>query len=325
MDDPRSRARAAARRPWRDVWRIAQAAVAAGVAWLLAQTLLGHDQPVFAAVAAVVALAAAAGARGSHAVIMLVGVGTGVLTGVLLVDALGSGAAEIAVAAFVAMVLVTLLTDDTLALIQAGAAATLIVAEQAPGSGVVRILDAVVGAGVALIISQLLLTPDPVRRVSRPARALLDTLADAVGRVARAIETSQPQAAAAERHRAAALADLHALREAERSAAFISRTTLRGRRRAAELSRLRRRLTGADALTTATWTLLDVTARHVGSYARDRELATALRALAQEIRSALDTPQDVNGLAAATEKTERLTAHVLLANRGKAGGGDDGQ
>ena len=37
-------------------WHVLQAAAAAGVAWFIAATLLGHAQPVFAPIAAVVSL-----------------------------------------------------------------------------------------------------------------------------------------------------------------------------------------------------------------------------------------------------------------------------
>jgi uncharacterized membrane protein YgaE (UPF0421/DUF939 family) len=66
-------------------WPLARAAVAAGIAWFLTQTVLGHPQPFFASVAAVVALAKDVGGRGIQATEMLVGVALGVATSELLV------------------------------------------------------------------------------------------------------------------------------------------------------------------------------------------------------------------------------------------------
>jgi uncharacterized membrane protein YgaE (UPF0421/DUF939 family) len=55
--------------------------VAAGIAWFLTHTVLGHPQPFFAPIAAVVALAKDVGGRGIQATEMLVGVALGVATG----------------------------------------------------------------------------------------------------------------------------------------------------------------------------------------------------------------------------------------------------
>ena len=80
-------------------WSIVQAAVAAGIAWFLAHTVLGHPQPFFAPIAAVVALAAGTGGRGTQAVQMLLGVAVGVVVGELLVLVLGTGTLEVPLAA----------------------------------------------------------------------------------------------------------------------------------------------------------------------------------------------------------------------------------
>jgi uncharacterized membrane protein YgaE (UPF0421/DUF939 family) len=82
---------------------IAQAAVAAGIAWFLAHTALGHSQPFFAPIAAVVALAADVGGRGAQAAQMLADVALGVAVGELLVLVLGTGAPEVTLAAAMAM------------------------------------------------------------------------------------------------------------------------------------------------------------------------------------------------------------------------------
>ena len=66
-------------------FQIAQCAIAAGVAWLIASDLLGHDTPFFAPIAAVVSLGTSYGQRLRRVVEVTIGVAIGVLVGDLLV------------------------------------------------------------------------------------------------------------------------------------------------------------------------------------------------------------------------------------------------
>jgi uncharacterized membrane protein YgaE (UPF0421/DUF939 family) len=59
-------------------WQILQTAVAAGVAWLLAVLVLGHEQPVFASIAAVISLGMRVGERTRRVVELVLGVAFGV-------------------------------------------------------------------------------------------------------------------------------------------------------------------------------------------------------------------------------------------------------
>jgi hypothetical protein len=54
--------------------QLAQAAVAAGIAWELALQLPDHGQPFFAPIAAAIALGAERGTRGRQAIRMMIGV-----------------------------------------------------------------------------------------------------------------------------------------------------------------------------------------------------------------------------------------------------------
>src|SRR4029079_1397648 len=72
-------------------WQIAQCAVAAGVAWLIAADLLGHNQPFFAPVAAVVSLGTSDGQRLRRVAEVTAGVALGVLLADLLAILIGSG------------------------------------------------------------------------------------------------------------------------------------------------------------------------------------------------------------------------------------------
>ena len=62
-------------------WQVGQCAVAAGIAWLLAADLLGHQTPFFAPIAAVVSLGTSYGQRLRKVAEVAVGVAVGVLVG----------------------------------------------------------------------------------------------------------------------------------------------------------------------------------------------------------------------------------------------------
>lgn len=228
-------------------WPVAQAAVAAGIAWFLAHTVLGHPQPFFASIAAVVALAAGVGGRGTQAAQMLVGVATGEL----LVLVLGTGPLEVTFAAAVAMLAMAAASTQPLPLIQAGASAVLVVTLQSPETGGERDLDALVGGVVALFISQILLPLSPVSLLKDAGREALSTIAEGLRASARALSDSDAAAAATaleclREEGLGSTADLGAAREASEK---VARRTLRGRWEADRFGRLDARLGEVGLLT----------------------------------------------------------------------------
>lgn len=230
-------------------WPVAQAAVAAGIAWFVADTVLGHVVPVFAPVAAVIALAANVGGRGRQAVQMLLGVVVGVAVGELLVLVLGTGALQIVLVAAVAMLIAAALDYSPLPLIQAGASAVIVVALQSPESGGERLIDALVGGGIALLVSQGLSSPNPASLLTGAARRALEPIAAGLREVADALAEGDPldTSAALERLRGARvpLADMEATLSTGRQ---IARLTPRGRWSANRLQRLDERLQNIDLL-----------------------------------------------------------------------------
>ena len=72
-------------------WQIVQCAAAAGVSWLIAAELLGHQTPFFAPVAAVVSLGTSYGQRLRRVAEVTAGVALGVLLADLLAILIGSG------------------------------------------------------------------------------------------------------------------------------------------------------------------------------------------------------------------------------------------
>jgi uncharacterized membrane protein YgaE (UPF0421/DUF939 family) len=136
--------------------------VAAGLAWYIAHTLLGHHQPFFAPTAAAVSLSRSRALRSEHAIALMAGVVLGIVIGAAVravagpaPAAGGGGAIAVAVAVVTAAIL----------MIAVGGAAT--AAE--------RVSDALIGGGVALVMTVPLFPAAPIpliraaRRVARIA------------------------------------------------------------------------------------------------------------------------------------------------------------
>ncbi len=222
-------------------WPILQTALAAGAAWYIAHDLLGHAQPFFAPIAAAIALGATARQRGRRALQMILGVCLGIAIGEGLHEWLGTDALSIGVVTFMTMNVAVALGwgfvgQGPLFLNQAAASAILVIALQRSGTGSERIVDALVGGGVALIFSQLLFPPDPLAVVHRAERQALGVLADTFDELVRLLELGRRVDApwmlqTSDRvHR-----QLEAVSDARESAGHVVRLTRRrGERRAVE-------------------------------------------------------------------------------------------
>lgn len=176
---------------------ILHSAVAASLAWLVATEVVGHEQPFFAPISAVITLGLAVGQRRRRAVELAIGVAVGITIADALVAAIGSGTWQIAVVVALAMVAAALLGGGSELASQAGASAVLVATLQPPEGGFDfdRAIDALVGGGVALVVSSLLLPVHPMRLVSESTRPVLEKLVAALGQIATALTTRQPEAA----------------------------------------------------------------------------------------------------------------------------------
>src|SRR5689334_15778983 len=168
-----------------DVWPLLQATAAATAAWVLAKHVVHHHEPFFAPVAAVVALNTSLGERGLNALRLLQGVILGIAVGELTLLALGGGYGSLALATFVALLLARVLGGARIVLAQAAISAILTIAVANGEVGYQRLTDALIGAGVALVFSQLIFSPDPLgllRRVESNALAAMGAALDLAGR-----------------------------------------------------------------------------------------------------------------------------------------------
>ncbi|MEU3950427.1 FUSC family protein [Streptomyces sp. NPDC029526] len=182
-----SRFVAGCRRAALDVWLLLQATVGAGAAWLVARYALDHPAPYFAPITAVIALTANLGERGLHAMRLLLGVFLGLLIGQIVLATLGIGPGTMTLAVFVSLAAARMLRGAQIVLVQAAVSAILVVALGDQANGVQRLLDALTGAGIALVFSQVLFPPEPLTLLRRAERAALKAIAGGLSTLATAV------------------------------------------------------------------------------------------------------------------------------------------
>jgi len=170
--------------------RIAQTAVAAGIAWELALQIPNHGRPFFAPIAAVIGLAAAPGRRGRQAIEIILGVALGIVLGAGVAGAVGVGAWQLVLASALTLVVATGAGVPPVVRTQATASAILIVALHVPGTNLAlqRLIDALIGGGIAILMARFLFPVEPLDLVRREAVALRRGLADALDTAAAAID-----------------------------------------------------------------------------------------------------------------------------------------
>ena len=170
-------------------WPILQTAGAAVAAWYLASLLVSEDQPVFAAIAAVVSLGATYGQRPERAIELVGGVVLGIGLADLLVGAIGSGPMQLGLLVLLAMGAAVALGGGPLLVTEAAVSASLLVLLEPTSAGLApsRLIEAVVGGGVALAVSALAFPPNPVLLAGRSAQAIFGGLGRALEEVAAAL------------------------------------------------------------------------------------------------------------------------------------------
>ncbi len=136
---------------WRDVLA---SALGAGLAWVLAQRLFGHAEPIFAPISTIICLAPGLPNHTRQTMGLLLGVATGIAVGelsLLVPDAFLL--LRIVSACFFAMLIASAYGHSPIVPIQAGVSAILVVAIGPATTGSVRMIDVGVGAAVGLVIS----------------------------------------------------------------------------------------------------------------------------------------------------------------------------
>ncbi|MFD5824563.1 aromatic acid exporter family protein [Lentzea sp. NPDC060358] len=168
---------------------IVHCALSAGLAWVVATLVIGHQHPFFAPIAAVVCLGVSLGQRLRRVGELVVGVSVGVGVGDALIGWIGSGPWQIALVVALAMSAAVLLDGGTVIALQAGSSAVLVATLLPPsaGGGFDRMIDALTGGLVGLVVAALL-PANPVTVAQRQLKALTNTLSGALRTLAGALD-----------------------------------------------------------------------------------------------------------------------------------------
>ena len=171
--------------------QIAQKALAAGIAYWIASSVLGHDNPAFASIAALISLSVATGKEGRQAVELVFGVACGLTVADILVSLIGSGALQVLLVVGLATGLATFFTGSALSVTEAGVSALLMVILASPSSGMSgdRFVEALVGAGVALAL-RAIIPSDPGQSVERAAHPIFGEFVGVLENIYEALYTA---------------------------------------------------------------------------------------------------------------------------------------
>jgi uncharacterized membrane protein YgaE (UPF0421/DUF939 family) len=194
--------RVQARQGWRRVRDafvpVLTAALAAGLAYLISGSLLGHELPLFAGVAAWVCLGFHPDRQLRRVAEMGAGVTLGVGLGEIFAHLFGSGPIQIFAVLLLSALTARFLDRGQLFTTQAGVQSIVVVAMPTAmftDGAVGRWSDALVGAALALLVTALL-PGNVVRRPRRVGQAVIAELATMLGTLARGLRTGDPQLAA---------------------------------------------------------------------------------------------------------------------------------
>ncbi len=176
--------------------QVAQKALAAGMAYWIASSLLGHEDPAFASIAALISLAVTTGKEGSQVVELVFGVACGLTVADLLLSLIGSGALQIALVVGLATGLVTFFGGGALSITEAGVSALLMVILASPSSGMSgdRFIEALIGAGIALGL-RAIIPSNPRRSVSRAAHPIFGEFVGVLENIYEALYTADVEQA----------------------------------------------------------------------------------------------------------------------------------
>ncbi|GIF48301.1 uncharacterized membrane protein YgaE (UPF0421/DUF939 family) [Asanoa ferruginea] len=189
---------------WADRWIVLQIGAAAGLAWFIAGAVLGQANAFFAPAAAVLVVSGSIGKQVRQTAELIVGVAVGLILADGLVRLIGRGPLQLALVVILAASLALVVSGGRMVLNQATTTAVLILALYPHAGGGIfweRWIDALIGAGVALVIRAVVEPRQPLRAVRRAADAVHDRLGEAFEGGTAAVRNADPAAtlAAAER------------------------------------------------------------------------------------------------------------------------------
>ena len=284
-----------------DIWPLLQATAAATIAWALATTLADHPDPFFAPIAAVIAMNAERGERGMNALRLLSGVFIGIIVAELTLASLDDGYGALALATAVAMMAARAMGGARIVLAQAAGSAILTVVTSAGEGGTDRLIDASIGAGVALVFTQILFSPEPVAMLRRAESSALRGIGEGLRLTALALERGDDELAeraiATLREVRDRLSDLSRVRKAS---GRVVRHSLVWRSRSAPVVRERENAGYLDLLGSSCVMLARATM--VLPATERRGVAPNVRELAAAIGEVADNPGDRSARQSAADR-----------------------
>ncbi|WP_082789257.1 FUSC family protein [Tsukamurella pseudospumae] len=173
------------KRLWNAKLPVLQCAVAAAIAWFIANDLIGHVSPFFAPIAAIISLGLSLQQRLRRSLELVGGVTLGIGVGDLLISAIGTGPWQLGLVVAIAMSVALLADRGPLVPMQAASSAVLVATLIPPGStgGWTRMLDALIGGLVGVVIAAII-PNSPARRPRKDAAKVLDTMRRVVASIA---------------------------------------------------------------------------------------------------------------------------------------------
>lgn len=174
----------------------AETGVAAGVSWWLAGSILGVETPFYAPVAAVVVLGAGFNRRVGNVTSMLQGMAIAIVLAEVAVRLVGYGPMQVAGVTALAIAATKLVTNDQLAIVYAGLNAGILVGLGGEGWVPDRLVEALVGAGVAYGLIFLIIPPRPTRYARLAVDNQIDIARHNLGLTAHALRQADSEEAA---------------------------------------------------------------------------------------------------------------------------------
>lgn len=168
------------------------------MAWVIGHDVLGNPAPVFAPSAAVGTIVAALGQRAHRTAELLLGVGLGIAVTDLLLKYLGTGLWQTGLIVGCAILATLMLFGRSGAAVgQAGGTAVLLTTLSPAQQDLEwpRVVDAMVGGVVGLVVVALLLPLNPMRILDRSAAPIYLNLANQLREVSTALATHDRQRA----------------------------------------------------------------------------------------------------------------------------------
>ncbi|MFD0783106.1 aromatic acid exporter family protein [Micromonospora azadirachtae] len=168
-----------------------QAGLAAALAWAAARWLTGTPSPIFAPAAAVAVITSSLGQRLTNTIELLAGVTLGIFVSDLLIEVTGVGVWQTGVIVAAAILVALALSPRGGVVGNASGTAVLLGALSSSRHTLEfpRFIDAVIGGGVGLAVTMLLLPINPLRIMRRVAAPTLRDLAEQLRQTASALRS----------------------------------------------------------------------------------------------------------------------------------------